>query len=263
MSRTPSHLKETKELLDVVERLRKECPWDRKQTHKSLIPYLLEEAYETIDAIEKKQPDSLCEELGDLLLQVALHAEISREKGKFSFEDVSKSIREKMVRRHPHVFASAKIKTAADQTKNWSKLKEKERGDKSLLSGLPKAMPALQLSQRYGEIAASVNFDWDSAEHVMEKVDEELAELKAEMKRKPRKKEALELELGDLFFVLTRLAGHLEIDAERALRKSAAKFERRFGRMERHVKKQGRKISEFELPELEKIWQRIKREYKD
>jgi len=252
-------MKKTKKLLDVVTRLRKECPWDRKQTHKTLIPYLLEEAYETIDAIESKDESQLREELGDLLLQIVLHSEISRQRGDFSFEDVADSITKKMIRRHPHIFSDAKIQSAEEQTKNWSKLKSQEKPDRSLLAGTPKALPALQLSQRYGEIAASVNFDWKSVAGVMEKVEEELGELKAEIRKKPRKRPSLEMEFGDLIFTLTRLAGHLGIDAERAARRSAAKFETRFGRMEKWAKKKGTLLSDYSLDELEEVWGKAKR----
>jgi MazG family protein len=251
-------LPETESFLEVVHRLRKECPWDRKQTHKTLIPYLLEEAYETIDAIESKSVAQFREELGDLLLQIVLHAEIAAEKKKFTFEDVAAGIREKMIRRHPHIFSDAKITTAEEQTKNWSKLKEKEKPNRSLLSGTPKAMPALQLAQRYGEIAASVNFDWKNAVHVLEKVEEELDEVKQEMSRKPRRKDDLEMELGDLLFTLTRLAGHLEVDAERALRRSSAKFYDRFSQMERRVKTKGKSLSDLSLDQLEKHWNAVK-----
>src|SRR5208283_2582430 len=146
---------------EIVHRLRRECPWDRKQTHRSLVPYLLEEAYETVDAIESRKSDLLREELGDLLLQVVLHAELCDEKGEFSFEDVARAIGEKMVRRHPHVFEKQGKKKSTDpkeHQKNWTRLKSKEKPERSLLGGIPHAMPALQLAQRYGEIASSVGF---------------------------------------------------------------------------------------------------------
>lgn len=252
-------LPETAAFLKVVERLRKDCPWDRKQTHKTLIPYLLEEAYETIDAIETKNESSLKEELGDLLLQVVLHAEISRQKGKFDFEAVAKDIKDKMVRRHPHVFGDQKgIKTADEQTKNWSRMKSKEKPKKSLLAGTPKAMPGLQLAQRYGEIAASVNFKWPKLTQVLGKVEEELEELKAEIRKKPRQKKHLEMELGDLFFTLTRLASHLEIDAERAARAACEKFRVRFERVENHYKKKKVSMSERPLDELMAVWKKNK-----
>ncbi len=252
-------LKETRRFLEVVGRLRKECPWDKKQTHKSLIPYLIEEAYEAVDAIEEQSGDKMREELGDVLLQIALHSEIAGEKGTFSFESIAHSIAEKMIRRHPHIFAEADIKTAEDQTKNWSKLKEKENPNRSLLAGIPKAMPGLSVAQRYGEIAASVNFDWPNAEKVMEKVDEELDELKVEMKRKKRIQKDMEMELGDLLFTITRLAAHLKIDSERALKRSCAKFEERFGRLETEFKKKKKAMGDSSLKELDAVWNQVKK----
>jgi len=252
-------LPQTAEFLKVVERLRKECPWDKKQTHRTLIPYLLEEAYEAVDAIEKKDVSSMKEELGDLLLQVVLHSEIAKQKGHFDFESVVESIKDKMVRRHPHVFSnSTEVLSAEDQTKNWSKLKNAENPNRSLLSGTPRAMPALQLAQRYGEIAASVNFDWPDISGVLDKVDEELAELQVEIRRRKRRPADLEMELGDLLFTLTRLASHLEIDAERSLKASCDKFKKRFGKVESHFRKGKKRMTESSLTELEKVWRSVK-----
>jgi tetrapyrrole methylase family protein/MazG family protein len=256
MSKKLTH---TTEFLKVVARLRKECPWDKKQTHKTLIPYLVEEAYETVDAIESRKMDSLKEELGDLLLQVVLHAEIAKEKGHFTFDDVAQAISKKMVDRHPHVFGDQKgITTAEEQTKNWSRIKEKERPKKSLLSGLPRSLPSLQLAQRYGEIAASVNFDWPSVKEALAKVDEELKEVKVEIGRKKRVQADVEMEIGDLLFALTRVASHCGVDSERALRKSSEKFRNRFEKMEKHFQKSKRKLSEQTLKEMEKIWRSVK-----
>lgn len=252
-------MKETRRLLKVIHELRRKCPWDRKQTHKSLIPYLLEEAHETIEAIEEKNDEKFKEELGDLLLQVVLHTEIARERKKFSFEDVARSLTEKMIRRHPHIYKKAKIKDVKSQLKNWSKLKYEEEPQRSLLGGVPKMLPALQLSQRYGEIAASVGFDWPGAKEVLVKVKEEMSEFERELKRKRRNQDDVEMEFGDLLFTLTRLAGHLNIDAERSLRKSAAKFAHRFGKLELEKKAQNKKLTDFTLAELESAWQRVKR----
>ncbi|MBI4405308.1 MAG: nucleoside triphosphate pyrophosphohydrolase [Deltaproteobacteria bacterium] len=248
--------------IDVVHQLRKKCPWDRKQTHKTLIPYLIEEAYEAVEAIEKQDTTSLKEELGDLLLQIALHCEIARGKKEFSIDDVSKAITDKMIRRHPHVFGDVKVKNVKAILKNWARLKGEERPQKSLLGGIPKAMPALQLAQRYGEIAASVGFDWPTVKDVLDKVNEELSELKEEIRRRNRRKSDLEMELGDLLFVLTRLAGHLGINAEISLKKSASKFASRFGQLEREKSLKGKKLTDFTLEELEASWQRLKRVHK-
>src|SRR5688572_12086259 len=153
-------LKETQRLLEVVHDLRTKCPWDRKQTHKTLVPYLLEEAYETIDAIDGGSPDEFREELGDFLLQVRLHAGNATERMGFRFEDVAKAIADKMVRRHPHIYGDVKYTSPKQHKKLWTELKAKEKPKRSRLDGIPRAMPALQLSQRYGEIASSVGFDW-------------------------------------------------------------------------------------------------------
>lgn len=160
----PANLKETQRLLKVVGELRKKCPWDRKQTHQTLVPYMLEEAYETVDAIETKKPDLLREELGDVLLQIALHAEIAREKGRFSFEDVAKSITDKMIHRHPDIYQKTRVRDMKDHLRNWTRLKNQEKPKRGLLQGIPKALPSLQRAQRYGEIASSVGFDWKDAD---------------------------------------------------------------------------------------------------
>lgn len=252
-------LREVQRLVAIVHRLRRECPWDRKQTHKSLIKYLVEETYEAVEAIESRDLNAMREELGDVLLQVVLHAEIADQKGKFSLEDVARTIADKMERRHPHIFGDAKIKSAKAQTRSWSKLKAKEKPERSLLAGTPKAMPALQLAQRYGEIAASVNFDWGSAKEVMTKVDEELGELKVEMDRPRKRRDDLEMELGDFLFTITRLAAHLGLDAERALKKSASKFESRFGALELEFRKKEQSLEKASLEEMEAVWTAIKK----
>lgn len=252
-------LKETKRFLQVVSDLRAKCPWDKKQTHLSLSRYLLEEAYEAVDAIATKKVAPLREELGDVLLQVALHSEIADERGAFDFEAVAKSIADKMIARHPHVYGKAEILDAEAQLKNWTRLKEKERPKKSLLGGIPRALPGLQRCQRYGEIAASVGFDWKNADAVMEKVREELAELTDELKRKKKSPQAIEEELGDLFFSLSQLSRHLGLDTEAVARKSADKFAKRFSHMEQSFKKKGRVLSECSLEELEAAWERAKK----
>lgn len=253
-------LKETERLLKVVHDLRTKCPWDRKQTHKTLVPYLIEEAYEAVDAIEGNKKRALCEELGDVLLQVALHAEIASEKKNFSFEDVAREIADKMIRRHPHIYAKAKVKDYKTHMKNWQKLKAEEKPkQKSLLSGVPKVLPALQLSQRYGEIAGSVGFDWDTAADVMQKVREEVGELEKEVKRSKRDVKNLELEFGDMLFSLSQIARHLKVDAEAALRKSTEKFAARFGQMEEIQRKKGRALHDSTKDELEVLWNQVKK----
>jgi len=250
-------------LLRVVHDLRTRCPWDKKQTHRSLIPYLIEEAYEAVQAIEEGSKTALKEELGDVLLQVVLHAEIAREKGDFTFEEVAQAISEKMIERHPHVYKNVQVKGVKDLLKNWSRLKKEEKPDLSLLAGIPKALPGLHLAQRYGEIAASVGFDWPNTVGVFDKLKEELAELESEMKRKRRVQRDIEMEMGDVLFVLTRLAAHLKLDAERALKQSCDKFATRFHALETAVAKKGKKLTDCKLEEMESIWQHIKRNTHD
>lgn len=248
-------MKELERFVGIVSRLRRECPWDRKQTHRSLIRYLVEEAYETIDAIESRDTNALREELGDLLLQVVLHAEIA--KG-FDIEAVAKGIADKMVRRHPHVFEAGRDRfSKSEHQRRWTELKRKEKPDRGLLDGIPRALPGLNLSQRYGEIAATVGFDWDSASQVLAKVREELAEMEREIKRRDKKKMAEEM--GDLFFALANLARHLGLDADAVARKGALKFGDRFRRLEKLKKREGKTLGECSAPELEKGWNRVKR----
>jgi MazG family protein len=257
-----TRLEETRRLLKVVYDLRRKCPWDRKQTHKTLIPYLVEEAYETIDAIESGKKEDLREELGDLLLQVVLHTELESQRRRFDFEDVARTIAEKMIHRHPHIYKKAEAASNLKQhVANWTKLKNEQRPKKLLLEGIPRALPGLHLAQRYGEIASSVGFDWDSAAEVLVKVREELRELEREIKRKGAKKKraAVEMELGDLFFTLANLARHLGLDADAAARKSAAKFGDRFTRLEKKKRKQGKRLVDCSMDELEAGWRQIKR----
>lgn len=251
------NLKETQKLLKVVHDLRTQCPWDRKQTHQTLAKYLLEEAYETVDAIQSKNKHSLKEELGDVLLQVALHSEIASEKNKFNFEDVAKYIAEKMVRRHPHIYAKEKVLDYKSHMKNWTALKQKEKPKRKLLEGTPKGLPALQLAQRYGEIASSVGFDWDTVHPVFVKVKEELKELQSALTKK--NKANIEEELGDLLFTLTSLARHCQVDAEACLRKSATKFQVRIEQIEKDKKKGKKTLAECTPQELEAAWQKVKR----
>jgi tetrapyrrole methylase family protein/MazG family protein len=253
-------LNETEKLLNVVRDLRTKCPWDKKQTHRTLAKYLLEEAYETIDAIRSNSSESLKEELGDVLLQVALHAEIASEKKRFNFEDVAKHISEKMIRRHPHIYAKQKTLDYKVHLKNWTALKQKEKPKRSLLEGTPKGLPALQLAQRYGEIASSVGFDWPHPEPVMKKVLEELKELQTAVKSK--RKEKLEEELGDLLFTLTSVARHFHIDAEASLRQSAAKFKKRLESIESAKKKESKTLAECSPEELEAAWKLAKAKLK-
>jgi len=249
---------ETVKFLEVVHELRQKCPWDKKQTHASLSRYLLEEAYEAVETMNPPKRESLKEELGDVLLQVALHSEIASEKKWFDFEEVAKSISEKMIRRHPHVFSNVKVKDAKAVVENWSKLKQKEKPKKKIMEGIPKAPPSLQLAQRYGEIASSVGFDWTRVKEVMAKVKEELSELEHEIESAGSLSK-VEEELGDLLFTLAQLGRHLGVDSERSLRTSNTKFLNRFEKLEKRLRSQGKQFTDLSEKALEREWQAIKR----
>ena len=249
-------LSQTQRLLEVVHDLRTQCPWDRKQTHKSLSRYLLEEAYETVEAISSRKKGVLREELGDVLLQVALHAEIASETDEFDFEEVAKYIADKMINRHPHIYQKTKVLDYKSHMKNWTALKQKEKPKRLLLEGTPKAMPALQLAQRYGEIAGTVGFDWDDLGGVLEKLEEELKELRVELKKKS--KDGIEEELGDVLFTLASIARHTGIDAESALKVSTKKFHDRFTALEKMKRKEKKELGDCTHEELEAAWNQIK-----
>jgi tetrapyrrole methylase family protein / MazG family protein len=250
---------ETAKLLQVVHELRTQCPWDKKQTHKTLLPYLLEEAYESAEAIREANPDSLREELGDLLLQIALHSEIASEKGWFTFEDVSRGIREKMVRRHPHVYAKEKALSKKAQSARWTQLKQSEKPKRKRLEGTPKSMPALMLAQRYGEIAASVGFDWKGVSGVFDKLAEEIKELRAEIRKPKKSKRRIQEELGDMLFCMANLARHLGVSAEEAGRVASLKFAKRFESIEAMLAKDSLEPASLSPQAWGKAWQRAKK----
>jgi len=235
------------------------CPWDREQTHLSLRQHLLEETYEALEAIDAEDFEGMREEFGDLLLQIVLHAQIAFEEGEFTISDVLKGIHDKIVRRHPHVFSDVSLNGVDGVLQNWEKLKEQERKDKKqdekgLLDGVPVALPALNLAQEYQERAARVGFDWPIIDGVLEKVIEEINEIK-------RATNEIELaeEIGDLFFVIVNLARWKKIDAESALRATNLKFKNRFKYVEQGAKLQGRSLSEMTLEEMDALWNESKR----
>lgn len=251
------------QLVRIMERLRAPggCPWDREQTHASIKPYLIEEAYEVAEAIEAKDMDELRTELGDLLLQIVFHSEMAREAGTFTIADVIGSITEKMIRRHPHVFADVEVKDAAEVLHNWSRIKAKERAnseDRSAIAGVPRGMPALLRAARLGEKASRVGFDWQRPEEVLDKVREETDELAAELRRGDHA--AVEAELGDVLLALTSFARLSNINAEDALGRAADRFSERFRRMEAAFHAQGKDLRDVPLAEQEAAWQRIKKE---
>ncbi len=248
------------DLVEVMARLRMGCPWDREQTHRTLVPYLIEETYEVVEAIENGDPDALCEELGDLLLQIVFHAQVAVETGKFGVADVVDALANKMVRRHPHVFGDAVIEDVDAQWRSWEKLKALEKTGmtrKSRLDGIPKQLGALQRGQRMQEKASRVGFDWPGVEGILEKLGEELGEL-AEARRQSQDDPHVREELGDVFFTVVNLARALGIDAEAAMRQANEKFYRRFAYMEERAAADGKALSDLSLPELEELWQLAK-----
>jgi tetrapyrrole methylase family protein/MazG family protein len=255
------------------------CPWDREQTHSTLRTYLIEEAYEVLDALDSRDDSKFAEELGDLLLQVLFHAQIAAEDRRFSINDVIREIHDKMIRRHPHVFGNVDAKTSAQVLRNWELLKKEERqskspsafvraglarpsssstsGHASLLDGVPHTIPALLEAFQLTRKAARTGFDWDNVEGIFEKLQEESAELR-EVLRKKEPDARIESELGDILFVAVNLSRFLSVDPEIALHKASAKFTRRFHEMERIAREQGTTLSEIPRPQLESLWDQSK-----
>jgi ATP diphosphatase len=255
-------------LLEVMARLRdpeRGCPWDREQDFATIAPYTIEEAYEVADAIARGDMADLEDELGDLLLQVVYHAQMAREAGRFDFETVARRIAAKMIRRHPHVFGDAKVADSSAQTRAWEESKALERRDRArasgeppgVLAGVPLALPALARAQKLQQRAARVGFDWPDSAGVLAKIEEELAEIRAELAIDGARQRLAD-EVGDLLFAVVNLARHLEVDAEAALRQASAKFERRFQAIEQAVRATGRKLEDASLDELEALWQHAK-----
>lgn len=246
-------------LVEIMEKLRSEdgCPWDRVQTHDSLKKYLIEETYELIDAIERGDYEAMKEELGDLLLQVVFHSKIAKDSGKFDIDDVIDTISEKMISRHPHVFGSADFKTPEEVLNQWDDRKREEgKLKKSILEGIPSSLPALMRAYKLQSRAAKVGFDWDNIEGVIEKIEEEIRELKDAMKE--NKKEKIEEELGDLLFSIVNFGRFIKIDPETALRKTNRKFEERFISLERLAREQGKNLKDLSLDEMDALWNVVK-----
>ena len=236
------------------------CPWDRKQTTESLKPFLIEETYEVIDALDEGDPAKVREELGDLLFQIIFHARLAAEKGEFTIGDVIATNVEKMTRRHPHVFGDAKAETAAEVLANWEEIKKKEKGQeqrKSILEGVPRSMPSLIRAHKLQEKAAKVGFDWSRLDEALPKLDEEIAEFKESLQTRDAAR--IEEELGDIFFMLVNLSRFLEVDPEEALRKTISKFIRRFRYIEESAADAGRSLKDMTLDEMETLWQESKK----
>jgi len=255
-------------LLAVVARLRdpeRGCPWDLKQTFRTILPYTLEEAYEVAEAIEVDDMVELCEELGDLLFQVAIYSRMAEEKGDFDFGDVVASISTKMIRRHPHVFGDADVASEAEVRENWEAMKAAEREAKgkrlrtSVLDGVAQALPALVRAEKLQKRAARVGFDWDDVDGVVDKVREELAECEQTFSEHADPTERVH-EIGDLLFSCVNLARHLGVDAEQALRSANHRFERRFQRVEVCLRASGKAPDRTHRDEMERLWETVKHE---
>lgn len=245
-------------LLDVMARLRNPdggCPWDLAQNFASIAPYTIEEAYEVADAIDRGDREALKDELGDLLFQVVYHAQMAREQGAFSFEDVVTSVTEKMIRRHPHVFGNGSAASAADVEKRiWEEEKAKEKPNReSVLDDVPLALPALRRAQKLQNRAARVGFEWAKPDHVLDKMEEEIAEMREALAG--GKEDEIKDELGDLFFVLTNFGRMLGVDCEETARQANSKFERRFKGMEKDILQKYKDWKKASLDEMESLWQ--------
>jgi len=247
-------------LVEIMARLRAPggCPWDREQTFDTIKPYLLEETYEVLDAIDARDWKELAEELGDLLLQVVFFSQMASEAGHFDVTDALDAINRKMVRRHPHVFADAEANTADDVLRQWDQIKAAEKPrPKGLLASVPRSLPALVESSQISRRAAGAGFDWPDIDQVFEKVCEELTELDAA--RESQSQEAIEGELGDLLFTIVNVARFLKVDPEQALRRTNAKFRDRFAHVEKSLETQGKSFKESTLGEMEALWQAAKK----
>jgi tetrapyrrole methylase family protein / MazG family protein len=256
----PEKMEEFSKLLEIIAKLRGVggCPWDKEQTHSSLREYLLEETYEVLDALDRREAGKLCGELGDLMLQIVLHAQIASENKEFTIEDVLREINAKLVYRHPHVFGSAKVGDSAEVTFNWEALKKKERGaNASLLVSVPRQMPALAYSQEIQRRVAQVGFDWENTNGVIEKLVEETREL-----REAESREQKEEEFGDVLFTLVNIARRMGIDSESALRAANEKFYRRFAAMEEICRGRGMNLGDLSFEEQNALWGEAKRKLK-
>jgi MazG family protein len=246
-------------LCEIVAKLRAPggCPWDREQTHQSLLPALIEEAYEVAEAASAKDDAHFREELGDLLLLVVMHAEIAQESGRFNIDQILREVSEKLVRRHPHVFGTSDARDSGAVLRQWEAIKREEKeADAHYLASLPKALPALMRAQKAQSKAARVNFDWTDVRDVIAKTEEELCEAKQAIASQGR--EMIEDEIGDVLFAVVNLARKCKIDAESALQKATDKFVARFNRLEDELRRQGKRLGDVDLLEMDAIWERIK-----
>lgn len=255
--------KQFTQLVGILDALREEngCPWDKIQNEKSILDYFLEEVYEAVDALERYDPQAFREELGDVLMEIVFFARLFKEKGQFSISDVLEGINQKMIRRHPHVFGSENVKDSLTVSEVWNRRKKTEKKRVSYFDGLPKNAPALLTAFQIGRLASVQGFDWTKPEDVLEKIKEEVYEL--EDVKKAGKKALITEEMGDILFSLANLSRHLGVNPEVALRKSNLKFLKRFKYIERELEKQGKKITDSSLEDMEFLWERSKKEELD
>jgi tetrapyrrole methylase family protein/MazG family protein len=248
-----------KELLNIMEKLRGEkgCPWDKEQTRESLKPYIVEEAYELLEAIEENDPEKIKEELGDLLFQIVFQSQIARENNEFEMPDIIDKIAKKMVSRHPHVFGNTTCSTSDEVVAQWEVQKKREgKLRESILEGVPETLPSLLRAHRLQKRAAGVGFDWEKADDVLKKLDEELKEFKEALGTK--NKDMIEDELGDIFFMLVNISRFIGVNPEDAHRKTISKFIHRFRYIEMKAAEHGRKLSDMTLDEMDKLWDEAK-----
>ena len=237
------------------------CPWDKVQTRESLKPYLVEETYEVLDALDANDPEKIKDELGDLLYQILFHSKISSLKGEFNFRDVIDNLSEKMVRRHPHVFQEGELNTPDQVVKQWEEIKKNEKNQanqKSILDNIPKNLPSLLRAQKLQKRTAKEGFDWDQISDVFDKLDEEIAEFKEAVLKK--KSADIQNEIGDIIFVITNIAKFYKIDAEEALRSTNNKFIKRFQYIEQKIEAKGKTLKDSPLEEMERYWQEAKKQ---
>jgi len=245
-------------LVEIIARLRgpEGCPWDKKQTHTSLREHLLNESYEVLEALDEKDSPKLCQEMGDLLLQIILHSQIASENGEFKLEDVLTNINNKLIRRHPHVFGTVQVNSAEEVSHNWEEIKKNEKSQKgSILDNVPLNMPALAYSKEIQRRVAQIGFDWDNTEGVIDKLTEEVRELKS-----AETQEDKEDEFGDVFFTLVNAARRMGVDPESALRQANRKFYQRFNLMEKICRERGLTFSRLTFDEQNALWEEAKRE---
>lgn len=247
-------------LIKIMEALRgpNGCPWDKEQTRDSLKPFLLEELYELLEALDDGDPEKIKEELGDLLFQIVFHCQLSEEMGEFNISDVIDKIADKMVSRHPHVFGEKEVKTHCELLHNWEESKKREgKQRESIFEGIPKGLPALLRAHKLQDKASRIGFDWKRIENVFEKLNEELDEFKTALGKKDQRE--IEDELGDIFFVLVRISNFVGVNPEDALRKTISKFIHRFRHIEMKASEQGKRLAEMTLEEMDVLWEEAKK----